>query len=162
METGAFRLRVFIKLKCRWGRKKTRLSNRYPSEVGYVLQRHPRVGTALVEAQEARARRLEIQADLVASKYLQLILRAREAKDFETALKALNQLCDKLKVFERHQALPVLEAMEQAPNDWDGMLKRLSGLWPLRVNTMSCSRPWSSKLNLKKLAMQKECMSRPC
>ena len=82
----------------------------------------------LVKAQEARARRLEIEADLVASKYMQLMERALEAKDFETALKALNQLCNKLKVFERHQALPLLEAMEQAPNDWEGMLRATIGV----------------------------------
>ena len=97
--------------------RKAGYQTRYPSEVGYGLKRHPKVRTALVEAQEARARRLEIQADLVASKYMQLMERALEAKDFETALKALNQLCNKLKVFERHQALPLLEIMEQAPND---------------------------------------------
>ena len=101
---------------------------RYPSEVGYGLKRHPVVRTAIVEAQEARARRLEIQADLVASKYLQLIERAQQAKDFETALKAFNQLCDKLKVFERHQALPLLEMMEKAPNDWEGMLRATIGV----------------------------------
>ena len=101
---------------------------RYPSEVGYGLKRHPRVRTALLEAQEARARRLEIQADLVASKYMQLMERALDAKDFETALKALNQLCNKLKVFERYQALPLLEIMEQAPNDWEGMLRATIGV----------------------------------
>ena len=53
--------------------------------------------------------------------------RALESKDFETALKALNQLCNKLKVFERHQALPLLEIMEQAPNDWEGMLRATIG-----------------------------------
>ena len=100
---------------------------RYPSEVGYGLKRHPKVRTALVEAQEARARRLEIQAD-IASKYMQLMERALEAKDFETALKALNQLCNKLKVFERHQALPLLEIMEQAPNDWEAMLRATIGV----------------------------------
>ena len=84
--------------------------------------------TALVEAQEARARRLEIQADLIASNYLQLMERALEAKDFETTLKALNQLCNKLKVFERHQALPLLEIMEQAPYDWEGMLRATIGV----------------------------------
>ena len=101
---------------------------RYPSEVGYGLKRHPKVRTALIEAQEARARRLEIQADLVAGKYMQLMERALEAMDFETALKALNQLCDKLKVFERHQALPLLEVMEKAPNDWEGMLRATIGV----------------------------------
>ena len=66
---------------------------------------------------------MEIQADLVASKYVELMERALEAKDFETALQALNQLCQRLRIFERHQALPLLETMEQAPNDWEGMLK---------------------------------------
>ena len=47
-----------------------------------VLKRHPKVRAALIEAQEARARRLEIQADLVASKYVELMERALEAKDF--------------------------------------------------------------------------------
>ena len=84
--------------------------------------------TALVEAQEARARRLENQADLVASKYMQLMERALDAKDFEAALKVLNQLCNKLKVFERHQALPLLEVLEKAPNDWEGMLKATIGV----------------------------------
>ena len=92
--------------------RKAGYQTRYPSEVGYSLKRHPKVRTSLVEAQEARARRLEIQADLVASKYMQLMERALESKDFETALKALNQLCNKLKVFERHQALPPLEIMD--------------------------------------------------
>ena len=101
---------------------------RYPSEVGYGFKRHPKVRTALVEAQEARARRLEIQADLVASKYLQLMERALEAKDFETALKALNQLWNRLRVFERHQVLPLMEIMEQAPDDWEDMLRATIGV----------------------------------
>ena len=106
--------------------RKAGYQTRYPSEVGYGLKRHPKVRTALVEAREARARRLEIQADL--GKYMQLMERALEAKDFETALKALNQLCNKLKVFERHQALPILEIMEQAPNDWEDMLRETIGV----------------------------------
>ena len=48
--------------------------------------------------------------------------------DFETASKALNQLFNKRKVFERHQALPLLEIMEQAPNDWEGMLRATIGM----------------------------------
>ena len=54
---------------------------RYPFEIGYGRKkRHPKVRAALIEAQEARARRLEIQADLVASKYVELMERALEAK----------------------------------------------------------------------------------
>ena len=60
--------------------RKAGYQTRYPSEVGYGLKRHPRVRTALIEAQEARARRLEIQADLVASKYVELIERALGVK----------------------------------------------------------------------------------
>ena len=74
---------------------------RYPSEIGYGLKRYPKVRAALIEAQEARARRLEIQADLVASKYVELMERALDAKDFETALQTLNQLCQRLRIFER-------------------------------------------------------------
>ena len=103
--------------------RKAGYQTRYPSEIGYGLKRHPKVRTALVEAQEARAIRLEIKADIVASKYTELMDRALEAKDFKTALKALNQLCHKLKVFERYLALPLLEKIEKAPNDWEGILK---------------------------------------
>ena len=84
-----------------------------------------------MEAQEARARRLEIQADLVASKYVQLMERALEAKDFETALQALNRMCRRLRIFERHQALPLLEKVEQSPNDWEGMLSATIGVFAI-------------------------------
>ena len=97
--------------------KRAGYQTRYPSEIGYGLKRHPKVRAAQIEAQEAHARRLKIQADLVASKYVELMERALDAKDFETALQALNQLCQRLEIFERHQALPLLETMEQAPND---------------------------------------------
>ena len=73
------------------------------------LKKHSKVIAALAEAQEARTRRLEIRADLVVSKYFELMGRAQDAKDFETALQALTQLYQRLRIFERHQALPVLE-----------------------------------------------------
>ena len=89
------------------------------------LKKHSKVIAALAEAQEARTRRLEIRADLVVSKYFELMGRAQDAKDFETALQALTQLYQRLRIFERHQALPLLEIMEQAPNDWEGMLRAM-------------------------------------
>ena len=70
------------------------------------LQKHPKVIAAQAEAQEARTSRLEIRADLVVSKYVELMERAQDAKDFEIALQALTQLNQRLRVFERHQALP--------------------------------------------------------
>ena len=53
---------------------------------------------------------------------------AQDAKDFETALQPLTQLYQRLRIFERHQALPLLEKVEQAPNDWEGMLSATIGL----------------------------------
>ena len=73
---------------------------------------------------------MEIQADLVASKYVKLIEEALEAKDFETALQALNQLCQRLRIFERHQALPLLEIMEQDPDNLEELVDQF--LW---INT---------------------------
>ena len=69
------------------------------------LKRHPKVIAALAEAQEARTRRLEIQADLVVSKYVELMERALESKDFETALQALTQLHQRQRIFERHPSV---------------------------------------------------------
>ena len=77
------------------------------------LKKHSKVIAALAEAQEARTRRLEIRADLVVSKYFELMGRAQDAKDFETALQALTQLYQRLRIFERHQALPVLEKVSK-------------------------------------------------
>ena len=57
--------------------------------------------------------------------------RALEAKDFETALQTLTQLHQRLRVFERHQALLLLEKMEQAPNDWEGMLSVTIGVFAI-------------------------------
>ena len=108
--------------------RKEGYQTRYPSEVGDSIKRHPKVRTAPIESQEARARWLDIQKDLVACKYLQLMERALEAKDFETALKALNQLWNRLRVFERHQVLPLMEIMEQAPDDWEDMLRATIGV----------------------------------
>jgi len=54
---------------------------------------------------------------------------AQDAKDFETALQPLTQLYQRLRIFERHQALPLLEKVEQAPYDWEGMLGATIGVF---------------------------------
>ena len=95
------------------------------------LKKHPKGIAVLAEAQEARDRRLEIRVDLVVSKYVELMERAQDAKDFETALQALTQLYQRLRIFERHQALPLLEKMDQAPYDWEGMLGATIGVFAI-------------------------------
>ena len=50
--------------------RKAGYQTRYPSEIGYGLKRHPKVRAALIEAQEARARRFRIHVELVAVKYV--------------------------------------------------------------------------------------------
>ena len=64
-------------------------------------------------------------------------------------MKALNQLCNKLKVFVRHQALPLLEIMEQAPNDWEGMLRASIGLLAIAGKYDELLKAWKLKAQLE-------------
>ena len=57
--------------------------------------------------------------------------RAQDAKDFETALQALTHLYQRLRILKRHQALPLLEKMDQAPYDWEGMLGATIGVFAI-------------------------------
>ena len=64
-------------------------------------------------------------------------------------MKALNQLCNKRKVFERHQALPLLEIMEQAPNDWEGMLGASTGVLAIAGKYDELLKAWKLKAQLE-------------
>ena len=64
-------------------------------------------------------------------------------------MKALNQLCNKRKVFERHQALPLLEIMEQAPNDWEGMLGTSTGVLAIAGKYDELLKAWKLKAQLE-------------
>ena len=62
--------------------------------------------------------------------YIELKEKALKISDYQTALKALNQLAKHLKIFEHYHAAPLLEAMEKNPDDLEELVDQF--LW---INT---------------------------
>ena len=56
--------------------------------------------------------------------------KALEACDYQTSLRALNQLVNHLKIFEYYHASPLLEAIEKNPDDLEELVDQF--LW---INT---------------------------
>ena len=56
--------------------------------------------------------------------------RALEACDYQTSLRALNQLAKHLKIFEHYHAAPLLEAIEKNPDNLEDLVDQF--LW---INT---------------------------
>ena len=56
--------------------------------------------------------------------------KALEACDYQTSLRALNQLTRHLKIFEHYHATPLLEAIEQDPDNLEELVDQF--LW---INT---------------------------
>ena len=102
----------------------------YPAEMAYGLLRNTKVKHSLQSAQNARKQHLQIQADLTVKQYIDLKEKALKISDYQTALKALNQLAKHLKIFEQYHAAPLLEAMEKNPDDLEELVDQF--LW---INT---------------------------
>ena len=62
--------------------------------------------------------------------YIELKDKALEASDYQTLLKALNQLAKHLKIFEHYHATPLLDAIEQDPDNLEELVDQF--LW---INT---------------------------
>ena len=62
--------------------------------------------------------------------YIELKDKALEAFDYQTSLRALNQLVKHLKIFEHYHASPLLEAIEKNPEDLEVLVDQF--LW---INT---------------------------
>ena len=62
--------------------------------------------------------------------YIDLKDRALEACDYQTSLRALNQLAKHLKIFEHYHAAPLLEAIEKNPDGLEELVDQF--LW---INT---------------------------
>ena len=62
--------------------------------------------------------------------YIELKDRALEACDYQTSLRALNQLAKHLKIFEHYHASPLLEALEKNPDNLEDLVDQF--LW---INT---------------------------
>ena len=56
--------------------------------------------------------------------------RALEACDYQTSLRALNQLVKHLRIFEHYHAAPLLDAIEKGPDNLDELIDQF--LW---INT---------------------------
>ena len=102
----------------------------YPAEMAYGLLRNTKVKHSLEDAQNARRQRLQMRVDSTVSEYIDLKERSLKASDYQTALKALNQLAKHLKIFEHYHASPLLEAIEKNPKDLEVLVDQF--LW---INT---------------------------
>ena len=103
---------------------------KHPAEIAYGLLRHPKVKHSLQSAQNARRQHLQIRADSTVKQYIELKDKALEACDYQTSLRALNQLVKHLKIFEHYHASPLLEIMEKNPDNLEELVDQF--LW---INT---------------------------
>ena len=103
---------------------------KHPAEMAYGLLRNTKVKHSLQDAQNARRERLQMRVDSTVQQYIDLKDRALETCDYQTSLRALNQLAKHLKIFEHYHAAPLLEAIEQDPDNLDELVDQF--LW---INT---------------------------
>ena len=71
-----------------------------------------------------------MRVDSTVKQYIELKDKALAACDYQTSLKALNQLVKHLKIFEHCHAAPLLEAIEKNPDNLDELVDQF--LW---INT---------------------------
>ena len=103
---------------------------KHPAEMAYGLLRNTKVKHTLQDAQRARRERLQMRVDSIVQQYIELKDKALEACDYQTSLRALNQLAKHLKIFEHYHATPLLEAIEKNPEDLEVLVDQF--LW---INT---------------------------
>ena len=95
---------------------------KHPAEMAYGLLRNTKVKHTLQDAQNARSERLQMRIDSTFQQYIELKDKALEACDYQTSLRALNQLVKYLKIFEHYHAKPLLEGIEQSPDDLEELV----------------------------------------
>ena len=103
---------------------------KHPAEMAYGLLRNTKIKHTLQDAQRARSERLQMQVDSTVKQYIDLKDKALAACDYQTSLRALNQLVKHLKIFEHYHATPLLEAIEKSPDDLKELVDQF--LW---INT---------------------------
>ena len=85
---------------------------------------------SIQDAQNVRRERLQMRVDSTVKQYIELKDRALEACDYQTSLRALNQLAKHLKIFEHYHATPLLETIEKNPDNLEDLVDQF--LW---INT---------------------------
>ena len=103
---------------------------KHPAEMAYGLLRNTKVKHSLQDAQNARRERLQMRVDSTVKQYIELKDKALETFDYQTSLRALNQLAKHLKIFEHYHASPLLEALEKNPDNLEELVDQF--LW---INT---------------------------
>jgi len=98
--------------------------------MAYGLQRNTKVKHTLQDAQNARSQRLQMRVDSTVQQYIELKDRVLDACDYQTSLRALNQLVKHLRIFEHYHAAPLLDAIEKGPDNLDELIDQF--LW---INT---------------------------
>ena len=71
-----------------------------------------------------------MRVDSTVQQYIELKDKALESCDYQTTLRALNQLAKHLKIFEHYRASPLLEAIEKNPENLEELVDQF--LW---INT---------------------------
>ncbi|MAA69177.1 MAG: hypothetical protein CL915_10550 [Deltaproteobacteria bacterium] len=120
----------------------------YPAEMAYGLLRNTKVKHALQDAQIARRERLQMRLDSTVKQYIELKDRALEACDYQTSLRALNQLARHLKIFEHYHAAPLLEAIEKNPDNLEELVDQFLWLHTSLGNWLYVLRALELKLRL--------------
>ena len=90
--------------------------------MAYGLLRNTKVKQTLQDAQRARRERLHMRVDSTVKQYIELKEKALEACDYQTSLRALNQLVKHLKIFEHYHAAPLLDAIEKNPEELEELV----------------------------------------
>ena len=98
--------------------------------MAYGLLRNTKVKHTLQDAQNARSQRLQMRVDSTVQQYIELNDRVLDACDYQTSLRALNQLVKHLRIFEHYHAAPLLDAIEKGPDNLDELIDQF--LW---INT---------------------------
>ena len=91
---------------------------KHPAEMAYGLLRNIKIKYTLQDAQNASRVRLHLQVG-AAQQYIELKNRALKAYDNQTLLRSQNQSAKLPRVFEQYHATPLLEAMENNPEDFE-------------------------------------------
>ena len=95
---------------------------KHPAEMAYGLLRNTKIQHTLQDAQRARRERLQMRVDSTVKQYIELKEKALEVCDYQTSLRALNQLAKHLKIFEHYHAAPLLEAIEKNPDNLEDLV----------------------------------------
>ena len=95
--------------------------------MAYGLLRNTKVKHTLQDAQNAGSERLQMQVDSTVKQYIELKDKSLAARDYQTSLRALNQLAKHLKIFEQYHASPLLDAVEENPDDLEKLVDQF--LW---------------------------------